>query len=843
MSTRLPVPGSDDGIWGDLLNTYLSVEHTTSGTLKIRTDGTLSPANIGALSKNNNLNDLGNTALSRSNLGLKMAATLDIGTATGTVAAGDDSRFSNYRGAWKQATAYNINDVVQHNGASFRCTAGHNSYTTTWGDDIAFQNDFKIGYWVQLGGRQQWFDVRDFGACIDGSTNDTAAIQGALNAAGASSGGVVYIPAGVTLVTTLVLPNQTSLTGAGMWATTVRLLSNTNGPAIKNYVSPDGVQANGEFTSIRDLKIDGHVAGTNGGSGNTSSNAHGIYFTTNPLNGMATHDSKFDPHHLVENVYIINCAGWGFYQTGRGESRLINVYVESCVQGGFSPTYDTFLTSCSAGANGGPGFSFTHGDITAVNCKSFLSGAISASITVGSGPSNQPGYYISGTAISCTMSGCIAQNNNGQGFLLNNLSGAIMSGCCADSNNYGLSNSNTAFAGIELNNTSNCILDFTATQGYQSGVQIGNQYNALRLTNNSNNNDIRVVTSAPPQYTLGPVYSSDSALLANRIVANGAALNPAYTLAGSGDVTISSPADGQALVYNASNGKWINSTAGSGNFTAGILGDGSDGATTLDGITTVPWATLSGGVYTMSRDCLTTALTIAAGVTLFCAGYRIFCQGTIRNNGTISANGNNATSSTGAAASISRSLAAGSKGGNGSVAAGSTANNATGGIAVGVGGSGGSGSGGSGGLGGTTLTTQTWPVRSVQGFIAGSVAYGGSVNALGGGSGGGGGGGDGTNTGGGGGAGGSIICILARTCINSSSGTLTATGGNGFNPTSGNTGGGAGGGGGLIIVFSINPWSQNGTTSASGGAGGSGHGTGISGTNGSAGTILNIQLQ
>jgi len=40
--SRLPLPGSDDGTWGDILNDYLSVEHTTDGTLKIRTDGTLS---------------------------------------------------------------------------------------------------------------------------------------------------------------------------------------------------------------------------------------------------------------------------------------------------------------------------------------------------------------------------------------------------------------------------------------------------------------------------------------------------------------------------------------------------------------------------------------------------------------------------------------------------------------------------------------------------------------------------------------------------------------------------------------------------------------------------------
>lgn len=38
---RLPLPGSDDGVWGAVLNDFISVEHSTDGSLKIRTDGTL----------------------------------------------------------------------------------------------------------------------------------------------------------------------------------------------------------------------------------------------------------------------------------------------------------------------------------------------------------------------------------------------------------------------------------------------------------------------------------------------------------------------------------------------------------------------------------------------------------------------------------------------------------------------------------------------------------------------------------------------------------------------------------------------------------------------------------
>lgn len=39
--SRLPTPGSDNGVWGDILNDFLGVEHEADGRLKIRSDGTL----------------------------------------------------------------------------------------------------------------------------------------------------------------------------------------------------------------------------------------------------------------------------------------------------------------------------------------------------------------------------------------------------------------------------------------------------------------------------------------------------------------------------------------------------------------------------------------------------------------------------------------------------------------------------------------------------------------------------------------------------------------------------------------------------------------------------------
>ena len=42
----------------------------------------------------------------------------------------------------------------------------------------------------------QPFNVQDFGAIADGSTDDTTAIQATINAANAAGGGTVYFPSG-----------------------------------------------------------------------------------------------------------------------------------------------------------------------------------------------------------------------------------------------------------------------------------------------------------------------------------------------------------------------------------------------------------------------------------------------------------------------------------------------------------------------------------------------------------------------------------------------------------------------------------------------------------------------
>lgn len=108
---RLPVPGSDDGTWGDILNEYLSVEHNSDGTQKTVP---LSKGGTGAT----------DASTARTNLGLGTSATKDTGTTAGTVAAGDDSRIT---GAAQKAS--NLSDLASASTA--RTNLGLGSAATT----------------------------------------------------------------------------------------------------------------------------------------------------------------------------------------------------------------------------------------------------------------------------------------------------------------------------------------------------------------------------------------------------------------------------------------------------------------------------------------------------------------------------------------------------------------------------------------------------------------------------------------------------------------------------------------------------------------------------------------
>lgn len=72
-----------------------------------------------------------------------------------------------------------------------------------------------------------WFNVLDFGAVGDGTTNDTAAIQACIDAAVAAGGGAVFLPTGTYKITSAisVISPKISIYGEGADATVIQCLS------------------------------------------------------------------------------------------------------------------------------------------------------------------------------------------------------------------------------------------------------------------------------------------------------------------------------------------------------------------------------------------------------------------------------------------------------------------------------------------------------------------------------------------------------------------------------------------------------------------------------------------
>ncbi len=181
---RLPVSGSDNGTWGDILNDFLGVAHNPDGTLKPIGDSNVSGlsqskianlvADLAATEKTANKGQAnGYAALNASTV--VPTAQLGSGTANassflrgdGSWAVASDSTATHYRGTWAPSTAYAVNDIVTHHGeGTYLITSAHTSGSA-----------FTLANKVRLNARARTYDVMDYGVVADNTTDVTAAIN------------------------------------------------------------------------------------------------------------------------------------------------------------------------------------------------------------------------------------------------------------------------------------------------------------------------------------------------------------------------------------------------------------------------------------------------------------------------------------------------------------------------------------------------------------------------------------------------------------------------------------------------------------------------------------------
>lgn len=167
------------------------------------------------------------------------------------------------------------------------------------------------------------FNVQNFGAKGDGITDDTAAIQSAIDAAAAAGGGQVYMPTGTYIVSggeepsdgCLMLKSNVYLYGDGMGATTVQVADGSDTKITGVIRSAYGEETH-DF-GVSNLTIDGN-------RDNTTGKIDGWF------NGYIPGEAGYDSNVTLDSVEIKDCSGYGFDP----HEQTVNMVIKNSVSHG-----------------------------------------------------------------------------------------------------------------------------------------------------------------------------------------------------------------------------------------------------------------------------------------------------------------------------------------------------------------------------------------------------------------------------------------------------------------------------------------------------------------------------
>ncbi|MFA5003706.1 MAG: glycosyl hydrolase family 28-related protein [Candidatus Saccharimonadales bacterium] len=390
---RLPTPGSDSGTWGDILNSFLAVEHNIDGTLKARTDNSFAtltagkvPATLlggGSATSSTYLRGDGlwsalpaagaqalvPTAVKVANYAAAAGDLVPVdatgGPLTVSLPAGptDKSRI-----AIKKIDATTNAVTVTAGGSDvFDKAAGSTSlglllqnqtvdlqYATGSGVWYVVSNDLPLsqtdGRYVSKGSLVA--NVIDYGATGNGVTDDTAAIQAAISAVNAAGGGIVFLPKGTYMVTGISLNGVQHVTiqGAGARVSTIKLMNNVN-------IATGTINATtqGDYVVMRDFGVHGNRVNNIGG-------ADGIRFPSSATTSVT-----------MENLYVHEADARGINVTG-SDFLITRCYLENNSQAGIGLNTNAdrariMYNTCTG--NTGDGIYIGSRDVVAMGNKSF----------------------------------------------------------------------------------------------------------------------------------------------------------------------------------------------------------------------------------------------------------------------------------------------------------------------------------------------------------------------------------------------------------------------------------------------------------------------------------------
>lgn len=236
---RLPIPGSDDGTWGTILNSFLDVSHNQDGSLipsAVASAGAEQTANKGKAGGYAALDASANVPRSQ----LSNAPVQSVNSQTGNVTL-----------AATDVGAVPSTDVGQVSGVASLDSSGLIP-STEFGNPLTASLTDKGG---------QVFNVMAYGAKGDGVTDDTAAIQAAINACGVAGRGLVYFPPGSYIISSTLTCNYDHVVLSGpFWNRDFADQTLKNG---STYTIPlAGIYCSAAFTSTTPIITVGSMSNT-----------------------------------------------------------------------------------------------------------------------------------------------------------------------------------------------------------------------------------------------------------------------------------------------------------------------------------------------------------------------------------------------------------------------------------------------------------------------------------------------------------------------------------------------------------------------------------------------------
>lgn len=184
-------------------------------------------------------------------------------------------------------------------------------------------------------------NVRDFGAKGDGTTDDTEAIQAAVNFAGEKGGGFIVFPSGTFIVETInILFNNIHLIGSGMGVTVLKAKQSKcvidgyeygviqfNMP-IGGYTGPSSIIPLKDCSVLR-MSIDGSM--TEDYANECENLISGDNADSVTARGHSGINSYRMSNFFIDSVHIYDCYNYGIGNVGSNFENRSNVHITNCI--------------------------------------------------------------------------------------------------------------------------------------------------------------------------------------------------------------------------------------------------------------------------------------------------------------------------------------------------------------------------------------------------------------------------------------------------------------------------------------------------------------------------------